>query len=145
MNISVQGSRTSVTEWEEVRGLPERDLPPLSVEQRAVARKLGIPELDYARSFLAGERTLEKMVAKTERFARYLSERLRKIAPSVNAESVLLNTWDGRFEIHLNFGGRSVPVSIAEGLVDDFFDSGSAEMERRLDHVLGLAVQTQVA
>ncbi len=105
-----------------------------------LSRKLGIPEPDYARSFLAGERTMEKMVAKTERFARYLTGRLGKIAPSVNAESVLLNAWDRKFDVNLNFAGRSVPVRIAEELVDDFFDSGSPEMQNEgCDHVLGVS------
>jgi hypothetical protein len=145
MNISVQGLRTSSTDWEAVKNIPEDQLPPLTPQQREVARKMGIPEGDYARSALAGQRTMEKMFAKTERFARYLMERLREIAPQASVESVILNTWDGRFEVSVAVGNRSVPIRIAEEIVDDYFDSGSPEMGQRLDHVLSLAIHAQVA
>jgi hypothetical protein len=134
-----------VTDWEAVKTLPADQLPPLTPEQREVARKLRIPEEDYARSALAGQRALEKMVAKTERVARYLVERLREMAPQAIVESVVLNTWEGRFEISLTVDSRSIPLRIAEEIVDDYFDSGSPEMGRRLDQVLNLAIHAQVA
>jgi len=145
MNISVQGSRTSSADWESVRNLPAEQLPPLSPEQREVARKLGISQDDYARSFLAGERTMEKMVSKTERLARFLAERLRRSAREMEIEAVILNTWDGKFEVSVRAGDRVVPIRIAEEVVDDYFDSGSPEMEQRIERVLSLAIHAQVA
>ncbi len=145
MNISVQGFRTSSADWDAVKHLSDDQVPPLSPEQCEVARKMGIPEGDYARSVLAGERTMERMVLKTERFARYLHERLKEMAPQANVDSVALNTWDGRFEVSVAVGDRSIPIRIAEELVDDYLDSGSPEMGRRLDYVLGVAIHAQVA
>ena len=145
MNISVQGFRTSSSDWEAVKNLAEDQLPPLSPEQREVARKMGIPERDYARSALAGQRTLERMFAKTVRFAGYLAERYREMAPQATVESVSLNTWDGKFEVSLVLGGRSVPMRVAEEIVDDYFDSGSPDMEQRIERVLSLAIHAQVA
>ena len=144
MDISVQGFRTSSADWDAVKSIPDHQLPPLSPEQREVARKMGIPEREYARSFLAGQRTMERMVLKTERFARYLHERFREMAPQASVDSVALNTWDGRFEVSVRVGGHSIPIRIAEELVDDYFDSGSLEMRQRLDHVLSLAIHAQV-
>lgn len=145
MNISVQGLRTSITDWEAVRNLPTEQLLPLSPEQREVAGKLRISEVDYARSATAGQRTMARMVAKTERFARYLAERLRKVAPQATVETVTLNTWDARFEVSVLLGNHSIPIRFAEEIVDDYFDSGSPEMEQRIERVVSLAIHAQVA
>ena len=145
MNISVQGLRTSIADWEAVKNIPADQLPPLSPEQLEVARKMGISESDYARSAFAGQRTMERMLGKTERFARYLADRCREIAPEARVESVTLNTWDGRFDAVITLARRSLPVRIAEELVDDYFDSASPEMKRRLDQVLSLAIHAEVA
>jgi hypothetical protein len=144
MDISVQGYRTSSADWDEVKNLSDDKLPPLSPEQREVAAKMGIPERDYARSFLAGQRTMVRMVQKTERFARYLHERFREITPQVSVDSVTLNTWDGRFDVGVHVGDHSTSIRVAEELVDGYFDSGSPEMRQRLDHVLNLATHAQV-
>ena len=145
MDISVEGLRTSITDWEAVRGLPKEKLPPLSPEQREVAKKLQIPEEDYARSALAGQKTMEKLVAKTERFAGYLQQDLRKRVPRANIERVSLNTWDGKFEITVEIDGSRTPLGIAEEVVDDLFESGASDAQRRLERILDLALQARVS
>jgi hypothetical protein len=145
MNISVRGFRTGLADWEAVRGVPAEQLPPLSPEQREVARKLHISEEDYARSALAGQLTMDELIAKTERFAKYLLDRVKEMAPQVSIESVLLDTLEHKFVVSLKSEGRITPVHIAEEVVDDYFDSGSAEMGRRLNRILNLAFHARVA
>ncbi len=145
MNISVEGGRTSITDWEAVRSLPVSDLPPLTAEQRIVAKKMGIVEADYARSALAGQRTMEKLFEKTERFGRYLQRALSRKSREASIESVTLNTWDGKFEISVREAGRLIPLRVDEDIVDDYFDSGSRDMEERLARILDLTLESQAS
>ena len=136
MEIAVDGWRASVGDWKAVRSVPEEDLPELSPEQREVAKKLGIAEQDYARSALAGQRNREALLHKTERFARLLEERLRALGLQGNVNRVMLRTFEHRFDVEIDAGGRSLPLRIEETLVDDYFDSGSADAEERLGRIL---------
>ncbi|MGA2985936.1 MAG: hypothetical protein ABSG32_19190 [Terriglobia bacterium] len=145
MNISVEGGRTSITDWEAVRTLPASELPPLTAEQRIVAKKLGIVEADYARSALAGQRTTEKLFDKTERFGRYFKRALSRKSQQGLVESITLNTWDGKFEITVREAGRLIHLCVDEAIVDDYFDSGSPDMEERLSRILDLTLEPQVS
>ncbi|HEY6272661.1 MAG TPA: hypothetical protein VIX19_11825 [Terriglobales bacterium] len=145
MNISVQGVRAEVSDWDAVSMLPARELPALTQEQRQVARTLGIKEEDYARSALTGQRTTEKLIGKTERFARYLQEQVAHAVPSASIEEVALNTWEHRFDVSLRVGQEIVPLRIAEDVIDDLFERGSREAELRLRRVLELTLPARVA
>ena len=79
MEIAVDGWRSSVAEWNAVRSLAVDELPPLSREQREVAKKLGVAEQDYARSAVVGERTRETLLRKAERFARLLEQKMQAL------------------------------------------------------------------
>lgn len=144
MNISVDGWRASLSDWEAVRNLPQEQLPSLTPEQREVARKLRISVEDYARSVLAGRRTTESLLAKTTRFARLLQERVRNRAAQADVESVALRTFEHRFDIELKLDGAVLPLRVDENIVDDLFESGSADAEQRLTRILDLALQARV-
>jgi hypothetical protein len=95
MQISVQGWKASAGDWEAVRSIPTNQLPELTEEQKAVARKLGISEEDYARSYLAGERTQSALLAKTEMFARLLTKKIYDSGFKATVESVVLRILEG--------------------------------------------------
>lgn len=141
MEIAVDGWRASVGDWSAVRSVPADELPPLSPQQREVAKKLGIAEQDYARSALAGQRTREALLQKTERFARLLEERLQASGQQAEVVRVMLRTVEHRFDVEINAGGRSVPLRVEETLVDDYFDSGSADADQRLARILDRALR----
>jgi hypothetical protein len=144
MYISVEGSRASISDWEAVRNLPREQLPGLTPEQKEVASKLGIPEEDYARSVLAGQRTMERLLTKTERLARLLEPSIRARQARAAIEHVTLNTWEDRFEIQIRVDGNPFPLMIEESVIDDLFESGSADAEERLRRILDIALQVRV-
>lgn len=139
MEIAVDGWRSGVADWDAVRNLPAEQLPQLSDEQRAVARKLGIPEQDYARSVVAGERSREALLVKTERLARLLEQRIAALGIDGRINRVTLRTIQGRFDVEVQVNGRTLPLRIDEALVDDYFDNGSADSEQRLAQILDRA------
>jgi hypothetical protein len=140
MEISVQGWRASASEWKEVRGIPKDQLPALTKEQKEVAGKLGVSEEDYARSALAGERTQNSLLAKTEAFARLLEKKIKDLGFKAVVENVILQILEHRFDVLLNVNGTKLPLRIKEEIVDDLFEAGSADAEEKLSRILNLTL-----
>jgi len=140
MEIAVQGTKAYPSDWQAVRAIPRDELPALSDEQRQVARKLGISEEDYARSALAGQRTQEVLLQKTEALARFLKKRIEASGLPVTINRVVLVVIEDKFTVDLEVNGRPVVLRIDESVVDDFFDSGSEEAEKRLGRILDRAL-----
>jgi hypothetical protein len=144
VEIGVDGLRAGVSEWQAVRDVPREQLPPLTPAQQEVAKKLGIPEDDYARSALAGERTREQLLKKAERLARVVDQTAKTSGKPVEVQRVILRTIDHRFDVDLRVNGNTVPIHIDESLVDDYFDSGSEDAEQRLKRILDRALASTV-
>jgi len=140
MNIAVDGWRASPGDWDSVRSIPKDELPALSEEQKKVAQKFGISEESYARSALTGERTQNTLLAKTEMFARLLEKKIRDLGFKASIESVVLRVLEDRFEVLLVINGSRLPLRISEEIVDDLFESGSAEAEEKLVRLLNSTV-----
>ena len=140
MEIAVDGWRAGSVEWEKVRNLPPEQLPQLTDDQRAVARKLGISEEDYARSVVAGEKSQEVLLAKAERLARLLEQRMHAAGISGQVNRVTLRTIQDRFDIELQVNDRILPLRIEESIIDDYFDGGSRDSEQRLSQILDRAL-----
>ncbi len=145
MNISVEGVRTSIADWRAAQSLPREQLPALSPAQQETAQQLHISEEDYARSVLAGHRSSEKLLQKTERFARWLQGSLQGKAAGVKIRAVVLNTWDGKFEVTLDRDGSPLFFRVDEDVVNSLFEGGLADAEERLGRVLDLVLSTGVA
>jgi hypothetical protein len=137
MEIAVDGWRSGAADWDAVRNLSAEQLPRLSEEQRV--RKLGIPEEGYPRSVVAGERSREALLVKTERLARLLEQRIAALGIDGRINRVTLRTIQDRFDVEVQVNGRILPLRIDEAVVDDYFDSGSADSEQRLAHILDRA------
>jgi hypothetical protein len=141
--IGVDGMRFGASESRDAQSIPKEDLPPLTDAQREVARKLGVSEEGYARSFVAGEKTWNLLLDKTKRFADFL-QHVTSVASGARVESVMLRTTERRFDVTVRLGDRSIPVRVKETLVDDLFESGSEQAERNLRRIIEMTVRPQV-
>jgi hypothetical protein len=140
MEIAVDGWRAGASERELARSLSPDQLPPLTNEQRSVARKLGIPEEEYARSIVAGERNRDTLLIKTERLARLLEQQIERLGIGAHVNRVTLRTIQDRFDVDIQINGRVLPLRIEESVVDDFFHGGSNDAEERLAHIIDRAL-----
>jgi hypothetical protein len=136
MQISVQGWKASAGDWEAVRNIPKDQLPPLTNEQKEVARKLGVSEEDYSRSALAGERTQDALLAKTEMFARLLDRKIHDLGLNAKVENVVLRIIEDRFDVVFDVNGKKLPVRIQESIIDELLEAGSAEADEKLKRIL---------
>ena len=144
MEIAVDGWRPGAAEWDAARNLPVEQIPALSNEQREVAKKLGIAELDYARNAEAGRRSQESLLVRTKQLARLLARLLEERAAASGADSrinrVTLRTVQNRFDVEMQINGRIVPLRIEESIVDEYFDAGSIDAEQKLTRILDRAL-----
>jgi len=137
VQIPVDGWRAKAADRKAVHEIPAEQLPPLTQQQREVARKLQIAEVDYARSAVAGQRTAERLLQKAEQLARLLQA---KVGPRVRIQGVTLKTVEHRFEVEANSDGTPLALRIDEDLVDDLFEGGALEAEQRLGRVVEMAL-----
>lgn len=140
VKISVDGMRASGSERSYVQLIPREELPPLSGPQRAVAKSLGASEEAYARMLLAEQRTARLLLARIEMFARLLVKKLQDLGSKATLESVVLRTLENKFDIEIKLHGNVIPLRINKDLVDELFESGSAEAEQRLSRILNTTV-----
>ncbi len=141
--IAVDGMRFSARCLDEARSIPANELPPLSDPQREGAKSMGISEEEYARSLVAGERTWNLLLEKTERLANFLQERLALFANDAKLRSVILRTFDEKFDVEVLLHTQAVHLSVRESVVDDLFEAGSAEADSSLNRILELALPRQ--
>jgi hypothetical protein len=140
MRVMVDGSRSTSDDWLRSQHLHASELPALSDEQKSVAEKLGISAEDYARSAKAGELSRQDLVAKTEAFGKLLETKMRERVADASVDSIVLHTFDGKYRVIATAGGREVRFQIDEEMVDDLLQSGSKEIEARLQRIVELSL-----
>ena len=142
IKVAVSGFRSDRSEWEAVQKVPKEQLPALTPEQRKVTEAQHIPEELYQRSTLAGRRTAEKLLKKTEWLAGVLQRDLTRHAPKATIKSVVLDVWEGKFEIEMEIDSTALPLlHIGEDVVDDLLDLGSTASEQKLSEMLERCLQ----
>ena len=144
MEIVIEGWRAGGEERKEAARVPVNELPPLSDEQKLVAKKMGISGEDYARSAYAGKRNQERLIEKTRRFAELLQSKLQARS-GVELRRIRLDVLNHRYDVVAARGGREVPFRVSEEMIDDLFQSGSESLERDLNRVLDYALPARVA
>jgi len=109
-----------------------------------VAAELKISAEDYARGILEGERASEALLEKTQRFARFLNQRLAPRIAGVQIDSVALETWASKFRVAVR-GKINTVFRVNEDLVDELFEGGSKEADERISRVIDFVVGERVA
>jgi len=93
---------------------------------------------------LAGERTTEALLGKTQRFAGLLEQRLASRVAGVQIDSVALETWEHKFRVVIR-GKLNTVFHVNEDIVDDLFEGGSKEADERISRIVDLVVGERVA
>ncbi len=145
MEIVIEGWRAGGEERKEAAGVPADQLPPLTGDQKSVAKKLGISEEDYARSAYAGKRNQDRLIDKTRRFAEILEERLQSISEGARIDRIRLVTIEHEYRIEITLNNRKLFFRVPEEMVDDFIEGGSAEIGRQIMNRLETVVTGRAA
>jgi hypothetical protein len=145
MEIVIEGWRAGGEERREATSVPVGQLPPLTDEQKSVAKKMGISEEDYARSTYAGRRNQERLIEKTRRFAKILDSKLRAKVEGARIDRVRLVTIEHEYRIELSVGDKKALFRVAEDMVDDFMERGFADVGLLIERNLETALTVQTA
>jgi hypothetical protein len=136
--IVVQGYSTSVDEWARAKRAQPNELPALTHEQKAFARKFGVSTEDYARSVLAGRFGSERLNAEAVRFARLLQELVSdlKNGGDVQVTMLVYAAFDREFTWHMREGSKEFSCHLGSVQVADHLDSGDPKLRERLKQLL---------
>jgi hypothetical protein len=140
MRVVVRGQRTYSEDWEWSQSVAESELPPLNDLQKEAAEKLKIPEDAYRRSYAAGQRTLAALVESTDRVGRYLLRKLKQLKPDAEIREIALDTFQEKYALRVQIQGKSFTVRIDESVVEELFEGGSADAERKIERVFETAL-----
>ncbi len=134
--IHVPGFQSSMDEAGRAQRVPASELPPISDEEREMAKRLGLSEEAYRRSKLAGIFGHERMEAR----AVDLGEQVDAILAEAGAGYRLAGvTWNSerlgwRIEVETPQGRQNVVLS--RDLVNDALDSRTTSELRRLRNMV---------
>jgi hypothetical protein len=140
MRVVVRGQRTYAEDWEWSQDVAESELPPLNDLQKEAARKLNIPEEAYQRSYAAGQRTLASLLEGTDCVGRYLLRKLRQLRPDAEIREIVLDTFAEKYTLRVHVPSGPMTVRIEESVVEELFEGGSAEAERKIERVFETAL-----
>jgi hypothetical protein len=145
MEIVIDGWRAGGEERREAASAPLNHLPPLTQVQKAVAKKMGISEVDYARSVYAGRLNQQRLIEKTTPFSAILEDRLKLRVPGAHIDRIRLLTIEHEYRIEIYLEGKKVLFRVAEDMVDDFMEKGFADVGQRIEQNLETVLAVQGA
>lgn len=134
--IFVSDLASTPEEWGQALNAPSKDLPELSEEQKAVAKKFGISNEDYARGLKAG--LLGN--ARQRKRAEALGEEVKRIITGLGQQYRLLAVfWEEsrlRWLLRVQTPDKIVGVPVSFELADDVLDSGILSEIERLRRII---------
>lgn len=132
-------SRMRFAEWQTARSLPESELPKLTQEQQARARRLHITDREFAVGLKAGQLMSERAAEHMERVARLVAEGLKNGGSSARLKTVLWDFYGGKFEFAIEDETGTHPYSLPMETVDDVLldkDGAEQRMKEQVDFIV---------
>jgi hypothetical protein len=136
MDIRVDGYRSTNEDWLTAHRIPFDELPPITDEEKQVAKKLGISAEEYLRSRYAGDLSRKELERRAEVVGALLERWLIQRGLSGTVVGVWLKTLEGRFRVEIERPDGIQIVFLKEDLINDLLDSGSREAQEGLDRLL---------
>lgn len=125
--VFVSDYSSSVEEWKRAMAAPRSELPPLSEQQREVARKFGVSDEEYARGVLAGLYGEERMRCRGERLGELVESILQGLGAPYRLAAIKAEMFNGRWVCRIETPERIANVAVPRELADDVLDSGATE------------------
>ena len=122
---------TSGEEWKRAMAVPGSELPSLSVAQKEIARKLNIPEEDYARNVLAGSYGWEKTRKRANDLGEAVQAAISALDLGYRVTAVIRDVNRLGWVVRIETPRGDVNVLLSKELADGLVDSRSeAEKEK---------------
>jgi len=134
--VFVSDHSSSIEEWKQAMAARRSELPPLSEQQREVARKFGVTDEEYARGVLAGQYGEKRMRSRGERLGELVETILQGLGPAYRLAAIKAEMFNGRWVCRIETPEKIANVAVPRELADDVLDSGVMEEIDRLKNCL---------
>jgi hypothetical protein len=131
----------SADDWKRAMNAPESELPELSEQQKDVARRMEIPEKEYARGVLVNKYSEERQIERGKKLGEHIDSILDGLGSSYYRLQALVreglkSRWVARITTPKGIKNVAVPFEIA----DDVVDSDTVQDIERLKQIILKAV-----
>jgi hypothetical protein len=135
--IHVPGFYGSVDEARQAKGMPVSELPPISEEEHAIARKFEMSDEDYRREKLVEIFGRQRMEARAIALGKQVEEILSALEPGYRLASVTWNFDTSSWRLGIETPQEKQNVVLSWELVADAMDSQTrSELQRLRNMVL---------
>lgn len=133
----------SSDDWKRAMSAPESELPQLSEQQKDVARRMGIPEKEYARGVLVSKYGEERQLERGRKFGAHIEGILSGLGGSYSLQALVREgvklRWVARIATPKGIRNVAIPFEIA----DDVVDSAAIQDVERLKQLILKAVERE--
>jgi len=141
--VHVSGYRSSAEEWKRAFEAIASELPPLTDQEREIARRFQVSEEDYKRGKLAGILGQKGLEVRGHAFGDQVQYILSGLGDGYHLKAVF---WEGqklRWILRIETPHKLVAVAVPFELADDVLDSAAIQDIERLKNLVLLGVGRQ--
>jgi len=142
--VVVPGLRSTVHDWRRAMDAPASELPDLNPAQKDFAKRFGISEEEYRRSYLAGLYGERRMQQTAEKLGQIVAEILSGLGTNLELLAVKndfdMDLWIFRVR---KIGDTVVDIPVSDELGADLLDSGLPEYRNDLRRLIEKALRIQ--
>ena len=139
--VFVVGRSTSLEDWRRSLQAPATELPELTGEERAFAKRFGIADEKYARSRLSLEYGQERMLKRGRDLGDAVVQILVGLAPAYRLHAAIYEATKLRWVVQIQAPQGAVNVAIPIELADDIVDSNTVQDQQRLRELLATSFE----
>lgn len=130
----------SADDWARAQNAPDSELPELSEHQKDIARRMGIPEAEYARGVLVNKYSEEKQRDRGRKLGDHIDRILYGLGSYYQIQALVREGVKGRWVARITTSKGIKNVAIPFEIADDVVDSGAVQDIERLKEVILKAV-----
>lgn len=134
--VIVLGQSTSLEDWGRSLQAPLSELPELTDEQKAFARKFGITDEQYARSRLSLTYGKERMLKRGAALGKEVEKILREYDHKYQLIALIYEATKLRWVAQVQTDEHLINIAIPIELADDVVDSNTVQDQKRLKTLL---------
>ena len=134
--VFVIGQTTSLEDWKRSLHAPSSELPELTEEQKTFARKFGISDEDYARSYLSMSYGQERMRKRGLALGTAIVQILVGLGPGYILQAAIYEATKMRWVARIQAPQGLLNVAIPLELADDIVDSNTVQDQEKLKTLL---------
>jgi hypothetical protein len=140
-DVFVQGTPGgSPDDWKRAKNAPESALPELSREQADIAKRMEIPEKEYARGVLAGTYAQERHTVRGEKLGKAVEKLLASLGSGFVLDAIIRDATEFRWVARITTPTAMRSVAIPLDLGDDVIDSPLPEVLEKLKQIVAESV-----